>query len=89
MSKKNDDKQKFGDIIENHDLIKRTLMVAAYPALIKSVKKDEDDLFEGFLPGFEFAKIEDIVSEDECVETLQDMLDDEVEELVVFGKRRR
>ena len=86
MAKKDDKKQKFGDIIENHDLVKRTLMVAAYPALIKSVVKEGDELFEGFLPGFEFAQIDDIATEDECVETLQDMLDDEVEELVVFGK---
>lgn len=85
MAKK-EEKQKFGDIIENHDLIKRTLMVSAYPALIKSVVKDGDTLFEGFLPGFEFAEIEDMSSENECVEYLQDMLDDEVEELVVFGK---
>lgn len=86
MANKNNEKQKFGDIIENHDLIKRTLMVSAYPALIRSVVKDGDTLFEGFLPEFEFARIEDIATEDECVEYLQDMLDDEVEELVVFGK---
>ena len=79
-------KEKFGDIIENHELIKRTLMVAAYPALIKEVKKDGQKCFEGFLPGFEFAQVSDIFDEDEIVETLQDMLDDEVEELVVFGK---
>ena len=61
MAKK-DDKQKFGDIIENHNLIKRTLMVAAFPALIKSAQKDGEQSFEGFLPGFEFAQIEDIAS---------------------------
>lgn len=85
MAKK-EDKQKFGDIIENHDLIKRTLMVAAFPALVKQTQKDGEETYEGFLPGFEFAQIEDIASEEELVETLQDMLDDEVEELVVFGK---
>lgn len=85
MAKK-EDKQKFGDIIENHDLIKRTLMVAAFPALIKGVTKDGEESFEGFLPGFEFAQIAEIATEEELVETLQDMLDDEVEELVVFGK---
>ena len=79
-------KEKFGDIIENHELIKRTLMVAAYPALIKQVEKDGEKSFEGFLPGFEFAQVSDIFDEDEIVEVLQDMLDDEVEELVVFGK---
>jgi len=79
-------KEKFGDIIENHDLIKRTLMVAAFPALIKSHMKDDEEVFQGFLPGFDFATIDDVESEEEIVETLQDMLDDEVEELVVFGK---
>ena len=79
-------KEKFGDIIENHELIKRTLMVAAYPALIKEVEKEGQKCFEGFLPGFEFAQVSDIYDEDEIVEVLQDMLDDEVEELVVFGK---
>ena len=85
MAKK-EDKQKFGDIVENHELIKRTLMVAAFPALIKGVTKDGEQSFEGFLPGFEFAEIEDVSTEEELVEMLQDMLDDEVEELVVFGK---
>ena len=79
-------KEKFGDIIENHELIKRTLMVAAYPALIREVEKEGAKCFEGFLPGFEFAQVSDIYDEDEIVEVLQDMLDDEVEELVVFGK---
>ena len=79
-------KQKFGDIIENHDLVKRTLMVSAFPALIKQVDKDGEKFFSGFLPGFEFAQVDDIESEDELVEILQDMLDDEVEELIVFGK---
>ena len=79
-------KQKFGDIVENHDLVKRTLMVSAFPALIKEIEKDGETMFSGFLPGFEFAQVDDLESEDELVETLQDMLDDEVEELVVFGK---
>ena len=79
-------KKKYGDIIENHDLVKRTLMVAAFPALIKETTKDGEESYEGFLPGFEFCEVSDIASEDELVETLQDMLDDEVEELVVFGK---
>lgn len=85
MAKKKED-NKFGDIVENHELIKRTLMVAAYPALIKETKKDGATFYEGFLPGFEFANLQDIVDENEIVETLQDMLDDEVEELIVFGK---
>ena len=79
-------KQNFGDIIENHDLVKRTLMVSAFPALVKEVEKEGEKFFSGFLPGFEFAEVDDIETEDELVETLQDMLDDEVEELVVFGK---
>ena len=79
-------KEKFGDIVENHDLVKRTLMVSAFPALIKQVKKGNDVFYKGFLPGFEFSEVDDLESEDELVETLQDMLDDEVEELVVFGK---
>ncbi len=85
MAKKKEE-NKFGDIVENHELIKRTLMVAAFPALIKEVKKEGSTFYNGFLPGFEFASVEDIADEDEMVETLQDMLDDEVEELVVFGK---
>lgn len=83
MAKK---KENFGDIIENHDLVKRTLMVSAFPALVKEVKKGDGIFYKGFLPGFEFAEVDDIESEDELVETLQDMLDDEVEELIVFGK---
>ncbi len=78
--------EKFGDIVRDDTLEKRTLMVAAFPALIKEYQKDGDTLYEGFLPGFEFAEIKDIDDEDECVEYLQDMLDDEVEELVVFEK---
>lgn len=85
MAKKKEE-NKFGDIVENHELIKRTLMVAAFPALIKEIKKEGTTFYNGFLPGFEFASVEDIADEDEIVETLQDMLDDEVEELVVFGK---
>jgi hypothetical protein len=83
MAKK---QEKFGDIIKDDTLEKRTIMVAGFPALIREVEKDGDKLYEGFLPGFEFAEIKDIDDEDVCVEYLQDMLDDEVEELVVFGK---
>ncbi len=79
-------KEKFGDIVENHDLVKTTLMAAAFPALIKSEEKEGQTSYTGFLPGFEFASVSDIETDDELVETLQDMLDDEVEELVVFGK---
>lgn len=79
-------KENFGDIIQNHDLVKRTLMVSAFPALIKQVKKGSQIFYKGFLPGFEFCEVDDMENEDELVETLQDMLDDEVEELVVFGK---
>jgi len=85
MAKKKEEKQKFGDIIENHDLIKRTLMVAAFPGLIKETNENGKVNYHGFLPGFEFAET-DTADENECVEQLQDMLDDEVEELVVFGK---
>lgn len=66
-------------------LIKRTLMVSAYPALIKSVEKDGETLYNGFLPGFS-TRVEDLEDEDECVEYLQDLLDDEVENLVCEGK---
>ena len=38
MAKKKDE-QEYGDIIQNHELIKRTLMVAAFPGLIKEVVK--------------------------------------------------
>ena len=86
MAKKKEEKEKFGDIIENHELIKRTLMVAAFPGLVKETVKDGKKVFEGFLPGFEFAQVDNIADENEMVETLQDMLDDEVEELVVFGQ---
>ena len=84
--KKQDEKPTFGDIIYNDNLVKRTLMASAYPAMIKRVEKDGETSFEGFLPGFEFAEIKDMKDEYECVDYLQDMLDDEVEELVVFGK---
>ena len=86
MAKKKNEKQEFGDIIHNDELVKRTLMVAAFPGLIKKEVKDGKTVFNGFLPGFEFAEIDNIADENEIVETLQDMLDDEVEELVVFGK---
>ena len=87
MAKKKETSNKeFGDIIRNHELVKRTLMVAAFPGLIKQTEKNGKKVFEGFLPGFEFAEVEDIADENEIVEMLQDMLDDEVEELVVFGK---
>ncbi len=85
MPNKNDDND-LNLINQEEELIKRTLMVAAYPALIKTVEKDGDSFYEGFLPGFNDAKVEDLESEDECVEYLQDILDDEVEELVCMGK---
>lgn len=78
--------ERFGDIVKDDTLEKRTIMVSAFPALIRAVEKDGDTLYEGFLPGFEFAEIKDVEDENECVEYLQDMLDDEVEELVVFEK---
>ena len=86
MKKENNNKQQFGDIIYNHDLKKHTIMVAGFPAMITSYVAGGKTLFKGFLPGFEFAQVEGIEDEAECVEYLQDMLDDEVEELVVFGK---
>ncbi len=77
-------KQKFGDVIEDHKLIKRTLMVAGFPAMIKEYIKDDHVCYAGFLPGFEFCEVEDIDDFGEIMDRLQDLLDDEVEELVVF-----
>ena len=85
MSNKNDNNE-LSRKNNEEELIKRTLMVAAFPALIKSVEKEGDTFYNGFLPGFENAIVEDLESEDECVEFLQDILDDEVEELVCMGK---
>ena len=79
--------QKYGDVIEDHTLIKRTLMVAGFPALVREYIKNGTVCYAGFLPGFEFCEVEDIEDFGELMETLQDMLDDEVEELVVFEKQ--
>ena len=80
------------DTIDDYDddfveekLVKRTLMASAFPALVKSYIKDTDTLFEGFLPGFKDVRAVDFESEEDCVEYLQDLLDDEVENLVVTG----
>ena len=78
--------EQYGDIIYNHDLKKHTIMVAGFPAMITSYVAGGKTLYKGFLPGFEFAQVEEMEDEETCVEFLQDMLDDEVEELVVFGK---
>ncbi len=78
--------EQYGDIIYNHDLKKHTIMVAGFPAMITSYVAGGKTLYKGFLPGFEFAQVEEMEDEETCVEFLQDMLDDEVEELVVFEK---
>ncbi len=80
-------KQKFGDVIEEHNLVKRTLMVAGFPAMTREYIKNGNVCYAGFLPGFEFCEVEDIEDFGELMDTLQDMLDDEVEELIVFGKQ--
>lgn len=85
--KQQEQKQVFGDVVENHELVKRTLMVAAYPAMVKQEEKDGKAVFSGFLPGFEFCEVEDIYEIGECMQQLQDLLDDEVEELIVFEKQ--
>lgn len=72
------------DFVEEK-LVKRTLMAAAFPALVKSYSKDGYTFFEGFLPGFKDVRALDMEDEDSCVEYLQDLLDDEVENLVVTG----
>lgn len=84
---KKEKEEQYGDIVCNHDLKKHTIMVAGFPGMIKEYSAGGKKLFMGFLPGFEFAQIDGIEDEETCVEYLQDMLDDEVEELVVFGKQ--
>lgn len=79
--------QKFGDVVQDHKLIKRTLMVAGFPAMIKEYIKDGHVCYAGFLPGFEFCEVEDIDDFGEIMDRLQDLLDDEVEELVVFEQQ--
>lgn len=76
-------KQEFGDIVHMPNLIKRTIMVAAYPALVKSETEDGIEKFLGFLPGFEFCSVEGISEIGECMQLLQDKLDDEVESLIL------
>lgn len=83
-SKKNKKENEFGDIIHDHKLIKRTLMVAGFPAMTREYIKDGHVCYAGFLPGFEFCEVEDIDDFGELMDRLQDLLDDEVEELVVF-----
>ena len=39
------------------------------------------------MPGFEFSESNDFDNENDCVDELQDMLDDFVEELVIFEKQ--
>ena len=84
---KNTKEQKYGDVVHNHDLVKRTLMVAGFPAMVREYIKNGTVCYAGFLPGFEFCEVEDIEDFGELIETLQDMLDDEVEELVVFEEQ--
>ena len=76
----------FNDVVFMPNLVKQTLMEAAFPAMITSYQKDGLTLFKGFLPGFEFCDVEDIEDEQTCLDYLQDRLDDEVEELIVLGK---
>ena len=87
---KKDDKkyQEHEDIgFVDEGLVKQTLMAAAFPTLICKYKGIEGETFyKGFLPGFKNAKISDMTDENECVEYLQDLLDDKVEELIVEGK---
>ncbi len=83
MSKKSND---YEDYLFGDSLIKRTLMAAAFPALIRQVTKEDGVFYEGFLPGFPYSDVDDMEDENECVELLQDMLDDEIEKLVVDGK---
>lgn len=84
-NKKGNDNNLENELINEEPLIKRTLMVAAYPALIKAEVKEDGTFYKGFLPGFT-TTVEDLENEDECVEYLQDILDDEVENLVCLGK---
>lgn len=79
-------KDKYFDIMFDNQLVKQTLMACAFPALIKQRYEDDFVCFEGFLPGFKDAVVNQVESEDECVEYLQDMLDDEVEQLIEDGK---
>lgn len=83
MSKKLND---YEDCLFGDSLVKRTLMAAAFPALIKQDTKEDGVFYEGFLPGFPYSDVDDMEDENECVELLQDMLDDEIEKLVVDGK---
>ncbi len=87
QTKNQEKKQKFGDVVENHELVKRTLMVAAFPAMVKEEVKDGHKVYSGFLPGFDFCEVDNIEEIGECMQVLQDMLDDEVESLIVFGKQ--
>ena len=81
------EKTEYGDIVKNTTLIKRTLMVSAFPALVKETEKDGKTYYEGFLPGFEFSEVEGSFDIGECMEQLQELLDENVEELVVFGQQ--
>lgn len=75
-------KNDFNDMFFPDNLEKRTIMVSAFPALVKEVQKEDSTFYEGFLPGFEFNKIEDFEDEEDLIEYLQELLDDEVEKLV-------
>jgi len=81
------EKTEYGDIVKNTKLIKRTLMVSAFPALVKESEKNGKTYYDGFLPGFEFSEVKGAVEIGECMEQLQDLLDDCVEELIVFEKQ--
>lgn len=72
---------------EDFGLVKQTLMACAFPALVSKYNgEDGEEFYKGFLPGFEDANVSDLTDENECVEYLQDLLDDKVEELIVEGK---
>ena len=90
MAKKDErklEKTEYGDIVKDNTLIKRTLMVSAFPALVKEEIKDGKTVYSGFLPGFDFSEVEGVEELGRCTQQLQDLLDDNVEELVVFGKQ--
>ena len=84
MKKNNHNNQDFEEV----QLVKQTLMAAAFPALVTSYKGEEEEEFvKGFLPGFKDNEVSDMLDENECVEYLQDLLDDKVEELITEGKQ--
>jgi len=70
--------------VNDNGLVRRTLMVAAFPSMIKRELKDGREVHTGFLPGFE-SVVEDIEDIGEIMDELQERLDDEIEELIIAG----